>query len=206
MRFTRCSPRTLAFLASALALCAANDALAQSFKVVEPSEGFLSVDDDEITARLRHGACDPGYEDACTEKSQLQSSEYLPTLSHAHGDTVTYRWEILVPEDFAYETVSGDLRAGRLYNDSGEAIQYFLLDGDSGLTINRKVCFDPEGFGEWHSIEVLAVWDSTKKKGFKDKTPGSIRVSCDGSEVHASSGRPTVGEGQSVWLALGLRG
>ncbi|MDD9923110.1 MAG: hypothetical protein OXQ92_12660 [Boseongicola sp.] len=191
---------------AALLFSTSTAAQVQDFSVIEPSPGYLKVTSGEIIARLRLGACEPGYEDACAQGAQLQRSEYLPSASHSHGETVTYRWEIFVPNDFVYETLSGDLRAGRFYNDSGEAILSFLLDGTSGLTVNRKTCFGPEGFGQWHQVEVKAVWDSTKKKGLKDKTPGAISISCDGVEVHSSSGRPTVGEGKSVWLALGLRG
>ena len=117
-RVPRFCLRALAFLASMFVLCMTYHALAQSFRVVEPSDGFLSAADGEVTARLRHGACEPGYEEACATNAQLQRSEYLPALSHAHGYTVEYSWGILVPEDFVYQTVSSDLRAGRLYNNS----------------------------------------------------------------------------------------
>ena len=80
------------------------------------------------------------------------------------------------------------------------------MDGKIGYDIGRNVCFGPDDFGTWHSIEVRVVWDSTKKKGLKDKTPGEIHVQCDGTEVLTRSGRPNIDTDDEIRIALGLVG
>ena len=50
------------------------------------------------------------------------------------------------------------------------------------------------------------VWASTHTQDIKDKTPGELRVICDGAEVLLRSGRPNISAEQEAWFALGLAG
>jgi hypothetical protein len=119
---------------------------------------------------------------------------------------VIYSWEILIPKGFIYNASGAYLRAVRFLIGKEDSIFNFLLDGKIGYDVGRKVCFSPEGFGKWHAIQVHVVWDSTKKKGLRDKTPGELRVLCDGTEVLSHSGRPNIGDKDEVRIALGLAG
>lgn len=193
---------------SALSLLAAlifpSWALAGDFEVFAPTEFSFEVTEAGISAELSQNGCSSGYEAACNVV--LQRSEYVSTHSNKHGDKVIYSWEMLVPQGFTYNASGGYLRAGRLLDGSGESLFSFILDSEAGYTVSRKACFGPEGFGKWHAIEVKVVWDSTKRKNLKDKTPGDIRVICDGSEVLSRSGRPNIIADEEVWFALGLAG
>lgn len=173
---------------------------------VAPGPGMLAMADDLITARLNAGGCETGYQVACSTFLQLQRSEIVFPDKHRHGSRVAYRWDILVPADFVYNSSGGHLRAGRLIVGSGDSVLSFLLDGETGYHVGRKVCFGPEGFGSWHSIEVQVVWDASRRKSLRDRTPGLIRVLCDGKEVMLRTGRPTIKAEERVQLALGLMG
>lgn len=174
------------------------------FEAVSPDETSLEIVGGEVRARLSHNGCTAGFETACSPI--LQRSEYVSTSSQAHGDRIVYSWEILVPEDFAYNASGGYLRATRFLNRNGESLLSFILDGENGYNISRKTCFGPESFGMWHQIEVRVAWDSTKKNGFRDQTPGELSVLCDENEVLSRSGRPNIGAEDEVWIALGLAG
>ena len=176
----------------------------ENFETVSSGETSLKVVGGEIRAHLNPNGCAAGFEAACSPV--LQRSEYISTKSHKHGDRVIYSWEILVPKDFTYNASGAYLRAVRFLIGTEESIFNFLLDGKIGYDVGRKVCFGPEGFGKWHAIQVRVVWDSTKKKGLRDKTPGELRVLCDGIEVLSYSGRPNIGDKDEVRIALGLAG
>ena len=176
----------------------------QKFEAVTSSETSLKVAGEEFRARLNQNGCAPGFEAACS--AVLQRSEYISTISHRSGDSVIYSWEIKVPKDFRYAAPGAYLRAARFLIGHEDSIFNFLLDSHIGYDAGRNVCFGPDGFGEWHSIQVRVVWDSTKKKSLKDKTPGELRVLCDGDEILSSSGRPNIGENDEVRIALGLAG
>ena len=174
------------------------------FKAVSSSEGALKVAGGEIRARLSRNGCAAGFEAACSQA--LQRSEYVSNTSHKSGDRVIYRWEIFVPTEFNYKAPGAYLRAGRFLVGEGDSIFNFLLDGKIGYDVGRRLCFGPEGFGKWHTIQVRVRWDSTKKKSLGEKTPGDLHVSCDGDEVLAYSGRPNIADGDEVRMALGLAG
>lgn len=174
------------------------------FETVASSEDALKVDDGRIRARLSRNGCEAGFEAACSQA--LQRSEYVTKSSHKNGDRVVYSWEIFVPAEFKYKSPGAYLRAGRFLVGDGGSILNFLLDEKVGYDIGRKICFGPEGFGKWHSIQVRVRWDSTRKKNLRDKTPGELRVSCDGAEILALSGRPNISDEDEVRIALGLAG
>ena len=176
----------------------------EDFEVVSSSETSLEVMEGEIRVHLNQNGCAAGFEAACSPV--LQRSEYISTKSYGHGDRVTYSWEIMVPESFTYNASGAYLRAARFLNKKEESIFNFLLDGKIGYDVGRKVCFGPEGFGKWHAVPVRVIWDSTKKKGLGDKTPGELRVLCNGTEILSHSGRPTIGDEDEVRIALGLAG
>ena len=131
---------------------------------IAPGAGMLTSENDVLHARLNPSGCDAGFETACSDYWSFQRSEFVFSDTHKHGDSVTYRWELLVPIDFAYEASGSPLRAARLYAKPEGAILGFQLDNIDGYHVSNKICFGPEGFGQWHVIEVHAVWDSTKKK------------------------------------------
>ena len=178
--------------------------LAQNFEIITPTETSFEVSEAEIRVGLSQDGCAVGHEAACD--LLYQRSEYVSTQSHKHGDRVTYSWEMMVPSDFKYNTSGGYLRTARLVYGSGKSLLSFNLDMETGYSLNTKTCFGPEGFGEWHAIEVRVAWDSTKKKTLKDKTPGDLVVLCDGVELHSQSGRPNISADEEVWFALGLHG
>jgi hypothetical protein len=177
---------------------------AESFETISMSESSLKVKAGEIQAYLDPKGCVPGFEAACSPV--IQRSEYVSTTAHRHGDRVIYSWQILVPKSFTYKSTGAYLRAGRFLVGGQESIFNFLLDRETGYDADRKICFGPEGFGKWHNIEVRVVWDATRKKTLSEKTPGELRVVCDGVEVLSHSGRPTLGAEDKVRIALGLAG
>lgn len=178
-------------------------ALAESFEFIAPTETSIEVTEVGVRVELNQNGCAVGHEAACDEA--YQRSEYVSTQSHKHGDRVTYSWEVMVPSDFSFSR--GYLRSGRLLYGSGKPIFSFFLDTESGYTVNTRACFGPEGFGEWHAVEVRVAWDSTKKKSFTDRTPGDLLVLCNGVEVYSQSGRPNIiSAEEEVWFALGLHG
>jgi len=201
-----CNSIHKALLAAVIVAAHFSPAISQeeNFETVSSSEASLKVVGGEIQAYLNPTGCAAGFEAACSPV--LQRSEYIATKPHRHGDRVIYSWEILVPKDFTYNASGAYLRAARFLIGKEDTIFNFLLDGKIGYDVGRKVCFGPEGFGKWHAIRVRVVWDSTKKKGIKDKTPGELRVFCDGIEVLSHSGRPNIGDKDEVRLALGLAG
>jgi hypothetical protein len=176
----------------------------ESFETISSNETSLKVEGGEIQVYLDPKGCAPGFEVACSPV--IQRSEYISTTSHKHGDRVIYSWQILVPESFTYKATSAYLRAGRFLVGEQESIFNFLLDREIGYDVDRIVCFGPEGFGKWHSIEVRVVWDATKKKTLSEKTPGELHVVCDGVEVLSHFGRPNIGTNDEVRIALGLAG
>jgi hypothetical protein len=176
----------------------------EAFETVSSSEASLKVVGGEILAYLNPKGCAAGFEAACSPV--LQRSEYISTKPRKHGDRVIYSWEILVPKDFTYNASGAYLSAVRFLIGKEDSIFNFLLDEKIGYDVGRKVCFGPEGFGKWHAIQVRVEWDSTKKKGLRDKTPGELRVLCDGIEVLSHSGRPNIGDKDEVRISLGLAG
>lgn len=176
----------------------------ESFETISSSETSLKAEGGEIQVYLDPKGCAPGFEAACSPV--LQRSEYISTTSHKHGDRVIYSWEILVPRSFSYRATSAYLRAGRFLVGKQESIFNFLLDGETGYDVDRIICFGPEGFGKWHAIQVRVVWDATQKKTLSEKTPGELRVVCDGVEVLSQFGRPNIGAKDEVRIALGLAG
>jgi hypothetical protein len=193
-----------ALAAAALAAALSAPAAAADFERIAPTETALDVVDGLVTARLSPDGCASGFEAACT--ATRQRAEFQAATPHVHGDRVSYRWEIMVPAGFTMNAVDKHLYATRFLTGEDSSVLQFYLGTDYGYEVNRKTCIAPEALGEWHQIEVRVVWDSTKKKGLKDKTPGEIRVLCDGTEVFAAAGRPNIKEGQDVRLALGLEG
>ena len=195
-----------ALLAAVMVTAHLSPAISQeeTFEAISSSEASLKVVGGEIQAYLNPKGCAAGFEAACSPV--LQRSEYISTKPHKHGDRVIYSWEIFVPKDFTYNASGAYLRAVRFLIGKEDSIFNFLLDGKIGYDVGRKVCFGPEGFGKWHAIQVRVVWDSTKKKGLSDKTPGELRVFCDGTEVLSHSGRPNIGDKDEVQIALGLAG
>lgn len=179
--------------------------LAEDFEIIKPTESSFEVTETEIRVELSQNGCAVGYEAACS-KDFFQRSEYVSTHSHKHGDRVIYSWEMFVPEDFSYNAIGHFLRAVRFLDGAGQSIFNFHLNTEFGYTVGQNTCIGLEGFGEWHLVQVHANWDSTKKKNIKDRTPGEIRVECDGVEVLSRSGRPNIGVEEEVWLALGLIG
>jgi len=180
-------------------LCRADD-----FNIISPGKDSLRINAGEMQVHLNRDGCEAGFEIACS--TVLQRSEYVSTRSHSHGDSIAYGWEIRVPEDFRYNASGGYLRAVRFINAKGESVLSFLIDTQNGYNVSRKTCFSPKGFGSWHRIEVFVTWDSTKKKGLKDKTPGELQVICDGTEILNRLGRPNIGAEEQVWMAVGLAG
>ena len=55
-------------------------------------------------------------------------------------------------------------------------------------------------------MKVRYKFDSTKKKNFKDKTPGVLIVECNGVEVINATGRPNLPKGSEVFFKYGLYG
>ena len=110
-----------------------------------------------------------------------------------------------MPKDLTINASDIHLYAGRFLSGDKPALQFFV-GHDYGYEISRKTCFGPEDFGEWHQVEVRVMWDSTKKKGLKDKTPGEIHVICDGQEIYSKMGRPNIKPHDTINLALGLEG
>jgi hypothetical protein len=188
----------------AFSLCWPLKSQSLDFDAHAPDSSSLEATEGVIRTRLNKNGCSVGYEDACS--IVLQRSEFVSRASHKHGDKVTYRWELMVPDDFTYNAFGGYLRAVRFLNGSGESIFSFILDRESGYTVSRKTCFGPEGFGEWHRVAMQVSWDSTSKKSLKDKTPGELRVICDGVEVLSRSGRPNIGDDETARLTIGLAG
>lgn len=186
--------------------CGAAAAQSEDYEQLMPAPGMLEMADGAITARLNPAGCETGYEGACSVALPLQRSEIVFPDAHQRGQSVTYRWDIMVPADFAYNATGGDLRAGRLIASTGASILGFMLESDNGYRVSGQSCFGPEGFGSWHSVEVNVVWDSTRRQSLSDRTPGQLRVSCDGQEILFRSGRPTIREDETARLALGLMG
>jgi hypothetical protein len=189
-----------------LALTGPTLALAEDFEVITPTKSSLEVIENEIRVELSHYGCSDGHEIACKNTNMTQRSEYVSTHSYRHGDRVNYSFEIYVDPDFTYNALGKYLRAVRFLNSSDHSIFNFTLGTESGYTANLKTCFGLEGFGEWHLVEVHVNWDSTRKKNIKHKTPGELRVICDGVEVLSRSGRPNIGVEEEVRLALGMYG
>lgn len=185
------------------AAMAAGIGLANNFQIIGPNETAMDIQDGVVTARLSNDGCAAGFETACTPTRQR--AEYQLTEGHTHGDKVAYRWEVNVPKDLRINAADFHLYAGRFLSGDKPALQFFV-GHDYGYEISRKTCFGPEGFGEWHQVEVRIMWDSTKKKGLKDKTPGEIHVICDGKEVYSKTGRPNIKPDDTINLVLGLEG
>ena len=177
--------------------------LASDFQIIGPNETAMNIQDGVVTVRLSNDGCAAGFESACT--STRQRAEYQLTRDHKHGDRIAYRWQVNVPKDLTINASDVHLYAGRFLSGDKPTLQFFV-GHDYGYEISRKTCFGPEGFGEWHQVEVHIMWDSTKKKGLKDKTPGEIHVSCDGKEVYSKTGRPNIKPDDTINLALGLEG
>ena len=192
------------FVATALTVAlTATASLANGFEIVAPSETSVQVQDGIVTTELSAVGCASGFETACT--ATRQRAEYQSTASHGHGDRMFYRWEVNVPRDNVLNAADNHLYATRFLAGDKSVLQ-FIVGNDYGYEVNRKTCFGPESFGEWHQVEVRVMWDSTKKKGLKDKTPGEIHISCDGSEIFSRTGRPNIKVDDVVSIALGLEG
>ncbi|MDA5095766.1 hypothetical protein O2N63_16875 [Aliiroseovarius sp. KMU-50] len=193
-----------AFVAAALPAClAVSGAHANEFQIFAPDEASLTVSDGVVTAQLSSDGCAPGFETACS--ATRQRTEYQSSSAHRHGDRIAYRWEVNVPSDNILNAVDNHLYAVRFLAGETPVLQ-FIVGNEYGYEVNRKTCFGPDTFGEWHSVEVRVMWDSTKKKSLKDKTPGEIHIICDGNEVFSKTGRPNIKEGDMVNFSLGLEG
>lgn len=191
-------------LAVALVPAMSSSLHAADFDLVSPRAITPVVEDRGVlTFELRDGDCISPANTACDKA--FQRMEFVSRDAHRHGDRVRYRWEVFVPEDFAYESPAGHLKAGRLFHEDGSTI-YFLLDPKNGYDIDRATCFGPDAFGTWHTIEISVLFDSTRKRSIKDRTPGEIHVTCDGVEVLKREGRPNIPEGAAVHLGIGLHG
>ena len=185
-------------------LLIAPPATAADFNVVVPNPSTFEMNEDGFTARLSDEGCADGFETACT--ATRQRVEYQSATPHGHGDRVSYSWEVMVDEGLTYNAADKHMYATRFLTADEKTVMQFYLGNDYGYEVNRKTCFGPEAFGKWHQVEVRFVWDSTKKKGLKDKTPGEIHVICDGNEIFSKAGRPNIKAGDVVHLALGLEG
>ncbi len=185
-------------------LMAANSSHAGEFEIIGPNETALEVLDGLITARLSSDGCATGFESACS--TTRQRIEYQSSSGHGHGNKVAYRWEIKVAKGMTFNAIDKHLYATRLVNGDGKSVMQFYLGNDYGYEVNRKTCFGPEEFGQWHVVEVRVKWDSTKKKSLGDKTPGEVHITCDGEEIYSKSGRPNIKVGDEIKLALGLEG
>jgi len=192
----------MCFAFAAFAIAGASNA--EEFEIIAPNETALEVADGIITARLSGDGCASGFDTACTETRQR--AEYQQTTGHGHGDQIAYRWEIKVVDNVVLNAVDKHLYATRFLNGEANTVLQFYLSDEYGYEVNRKTCFGPEEFGQWHQIEVRVTWDSTKREGLGHKTPGEMTINCDGTEVFATSGRPNIKEGDEVSLALGLEG
>lgn len=177
---------------------------ATDFEVIAPNDGAVEIDGDQFTARLSDDGCSSGFDAACT--GTRQRAEYLPAAIYGHGDQVAYRWEINVSEAMTFNAVDSHLYATRFLTGGDTSVLQFYLGTDYGYEVNRKTCFGPEEFGEWHQVEVRVSWDSTPKQNLRDKTPGEIHIACDGEEIFSSSGRPNIKAEDEIRLALGLEG
>jgi len=174
------------------------------YDLIYPMRDALIETNGEVNARLAQNGCDTEHELACN--ALLQRSELVARQSHAHGDKVIYTWEIMVPTEFRYNASGGYLRAVRFTDTSGEGVLNFILDSSKGYTVGRNVCFGPGEFGTWHAIRLEVFWDSTRRQNLRDKTPGHLRVLCDGVEVLTRSGRPNIGAEEEVRFSVGLAG
>lgn len=193
-----------AMVAIASTLVFAFPSFAEEFSVIAPNETALSVADGLVTARLSAEGCAAGFEAACSETRQR--IEYQSVTAHGHGDRVAYRWEINVAETLSFNATDSHLYATRFVTPDGKDVIKFYVGSDYGYEVNRKTCFGPETFGQWHQVEVRVAWDSTKKKNLKDKTPGEVQILCDGAEVFSAAGRPNIKPEDTIHLALGLEG
>ena len=198
--------RSLGCIQTFLTLClapflGAQSALADEFFPVSPGASAFELVDGSIRAALINSGCEEGFEAACTTVEQR--SEYVDNTVNRSGDRVLYKWDIMVPAEFA-DTPYASLRATRFLVGENKPILYFILDVEYGYEIARKTCFGPDGYGEWHNVEMLVVWDATRKKKLSDKTPAEIHVKCDGAEVFSRKGRPNINDGDEVRIAFGL--
>ena len=189
----------IAFLLSMAATAHANE-----FNIVSPSETALTASDGLVTAQLSGEGCATGFEDACS--ATRQRVEYVSSSAHGHGERIAYKWEINVAENLTFNAIDKHLYATRFVTGDAKTVMQFYLGNDYGYEVNRKTCFGPEEFGKWHQIEVRVMWDATKRKGLKDKTPGEIQILCNGDEIFSKAGRPNIKASDEVSLALGLEG
>lgn len=174
------------------------------FEPVSPNETAVEIVDGVFSARLNAQGCASGFEAACSPTRQR--AEYVSTQAHGHGERIAYRWEIKVGDAWAFNAVDKHLYATRFLTSDEKPVVQFYLGDDYGYEVNRKTCFGPEDFGDWHAVEMRVVWDATKRKSLKDPTPGELHILCDGREIFSKAGRPNIKEGDTVRLALGLEG
>ena len=132
-----------------------------------------------------------------------QRSEMKTNKKVGHGARRIYSWEILVPTDFKSTGLDDHLIVGQFHSGYAPS-STFSLNQDTGYFVNGRVCFGPEGFGEWHSVVVRVFWHSQRKKNLKDKTPGIFEVWCDGKLIWDRSGRPNVAKGDGISFKYGL--
>lgn len=193
-----------AFLTGLISCLSIASAQAVEGSAIAPNAIALMAENGEIHSSLSLTGCDVGHEPACTPVRQR--SEFVSDAEHQHGDRIRYKWDVLVPADLTYKATGGHLYATRFLSSDDSVVMKFDLDPEYGYEYSRKVCFGPEGFGEWHSVELRVVWDSTKKQGLSHKTPGEIHIFCDGVELFSRTGRPNLAEGHIVRPTFGLEG
>lgn len=192
----------------------APNAMAQEFGVQTVRDGEPKISaDGEQTFRLFPGECSSkvyGSKRLQTTTSDCDRKRTRVELFERdadwarEGDRKQYSWEIFIPKDFSYSATGGHLIVGQFHN-SEDLLLSFALSND-GYTIRSKPCIRPDEFGAWHKVEVRYVFDSTRKKTFKDKTPGVLVVTCNGREIVSASGRPNVMKGSKVQFRYGLYG
>ena len=193
----------IAIAASLAAVMAAPASRANEFQIIAPNEVSINIQDGVVTAQLSADGCASGFETACS--FTRQRAEYQSSINHGHGDRVAYKWEVNVPTGNVLNATDSHLYAARFLAGDQSVLQ-FILGNEYGYEVNRKTCFGPEEFGQWHQVEVRVRWDSTKKKKLSDKTPGEIHIICDGTEIFSKAGRPNIKEGDVVNIALGIEG
>lgn len=200
---------TIPFL---LFLAAAFPLSAQQFELQTAQKGEPVVDADGTqTFTLRPGFCSYktyqskrllGEASDCSRKRTRVEFRELDAASE--GDMKIYSWEILIPKNFSYSATGGHLIAGQFHTGSDLLFSFAL--GNDGYTVRSKQCVTPTEFGKWNTIVVRYKFDATKKKSFKDKTPGVLTVECNGVEVVNASGRPNLSKGSKVYFKYGLYG
>ncbi|MEP2530775.1 hypothetical protein [Shimia sp.] len=199
-------------LAISVALLLANPAFATSFDLTAPrKDAPVRHADGSETFQLLPGECsDHEYFSAELQKKTSDCGrsrnriEYYETSTSGAGDRRLYEWEIYIPEDFSYNANNARLTVGQ-FETGADMLYGFELNND-GYTFRAKECISAGDFGDWHSVSVRILYDSTPRKSLKDKTPGVFVVECDGEVIINTTGRPNLAEGGEIQFRYGLFG